>query len=136
MRVVAHLRAKAYGGEVKTIDPYMEITSDGGRVSGPVTLDDGTVVQLAGIQADAGAILLQFEKAGAPVVQASLLVLEVSRKPLVGLVWIGSVLTLAGALMALYFRSRVALAVEQKGGRWGVAEGPSSAVEKETETVS
>jgi hypothetical protein len=114
MRVVAHVRAKPYGGQEKALAPYMELLADGSRNLGPATLDDGTIIKLGGIQADAGAILLQFEKPGAAVAQASLLVLEVSRKPLVGLVWMGAILTVIGALVALYFRSRTALAVEAK----------------------
>lgn len=114
MRVSAHVRVKPYGGEEIHLNPYMEITADGSREVGPVKLPDGTTVTLAGIQADAGAILLQFDQPDRPVMQASLLVLEVSTKPLVGLVWIGSILTVSGALVALYFRSRVALAAEDK----------------------
>jgi len=134
--VVALVQAKPYGGEVRKLSPYMEITADGGRTLGPVTLDDGTIITLGGIQADAGAILLKFDKPGAQVMQASLLVLEVSRKPLVGLVWAGSILTLSGALMALYFRSRVALAVEQQGGRRGGDPETPALAERPVESVS
>jgi cytochrome c-type biogenesis protein CcmF len=136
MRVVAHVRAKPYGGQEQALAPYMEITADGGRSLGPVTLDDGTVVKLGGIQADAGAILLQFERPGVQMAQASLLVLEVSEKPLIGLVWAGTILTLAGALMALYFRSRVALAVEAKSDRRGQESEPRGLPERRTETVT
>jgi cytochrome c-type biogenesis protein CcmF len=114
MRVTAKISARAYGGETEVLEPYLELTADGGRIQGPATLASGMVVSLAGIQADAGAILLQFEKQGQKVQQASLLVLEVSRKPLVSLVWLGSVMALLGTFVALYFRSRSEFARERQ----------------------
>jgi cytochrome c biogenesis factor len=113
MRVTAQIKARTYGGDSETLAPYLELTADGGRIQGPATSSSGMVVNLAGIQADAGAILLKFEKPGQKVQQASLLVLEVSRKPLVSLVWIGSIMALLGMLVALYFRSRMELARER-----------------------
>jgi cytochrome c-type biogenesis protein CcmF len=136
MRVVAHVRAKAYDGKVTPLQPYMELTADGGRVVGPATLDDGTRVVLDGIQADAGAILLKFEKPGVQTAQASLLVLQVSRKPLVGLVWIGSVLAIVGALMALYFRGSTALALEGLQGDEGWTGDVQGAPERKSEPVA
>jgi hypothetical protein len=114
----------------------MELTADGGRVVGPATLDDGTQVVLEGIQADAGAILLKFEKPGVQTAQASLLVLQVSRKPLVGLVWLGSVLTIVGALMALYVRGSTALALESLQGNSDQARDAQGAPEPKSEPVA
>jgi cytochrome c-type biogenesis protein CcmF len=107
MRVTARLTAKPYGGKPEAIAPYLELTADNRKVTGDAKVSNGTVVELAGIQADAGAVLLSFSGAGqGQVQQASLLVLEVSRKPLVSLVWMGAVLVVIGALLALFLRSR------------------------------
>jgi len=107
MRVTAKLTAKPYGGSPEDVAPYMELTADNQKKIGAATLSDGTSIELAGIQADAGAVLLSFSRPNQPAVQrASLLVLEVSRKPLVSLVWVGSVLIVMGAILALFFRSR------------------------------
>ena len=114
MRVTAQVTARTYGGDPERLAPYLEMTGDD-RVAGEAVLENGTVVTLAGIQADAGAILLKFERPGQQVQQASFLVLEVSRKPLVSLVWIGSILTVFGTLLALYFRGRAELAHEASG---------------------
>jgi hypothetical protein len=113
MRVTARVTAKPYGGQPENLTPYLELTADNQRVNGKITMANGAVMELAGIQADAGAILLSFEKPGVQAQQASLLVLEVSRKPLVGLVWVGSILVLLGALMALIFRSRSELPIPE-----------------------
>jgi len=107
MRVTAKIKATPYGGQPEAIAPYLELTADNQKIVGAAHLTNGTAVELAGIQADAGAVLLSFSNPNQPAVQeASLLVLEVSRKPLVSLVWVGSILILLGGLLALFFRSR------------------------------
>jgi len=111
MRVTAKITAKPYGGEVEKLEPYLELSPDNKRTVGRAQLSNGTSVELAGIQADVGAVLLAFDKGNAPVQRASLLVLEVSRKPLVSLVWMGSLLVVIGAVMALFLRSRDELTI-------------------------
>jgi len=113
MRVTARITAKPYGGQPEALAPYMELTADNQKKIGRATLSNGTALELAGIQADAGAVLLSFSNPNQPVVQeASVLVLEVSRKPLVSLVWVGAILIVLGALLALFLRSRNELLAE------------------------
>lgn len=114
MRVTALIDVRAYNGQVEQIRPYLQLLSDDSRFQGKDTLANGTVVALGGVQADAGAVLLEFERPGEQVQAASLLVLEVSTKPMVGLVWMGSIMTIMGAFMALYFRSREAIGQENR----------------------
>lgn len=126
MRVTALIDVRTYDGRVERIKPYLELSSDDSRVQGKATLSDGTVVLLGGIQADAGAILLEFERPGGQVQVASLLVLEVSTKPMVGLVWMGAVMTILGAFLALYYRTREAAGQEDRLAERNTSKTPGS----------
>jgi cytochrome c-type biogenesis protein CcmF len=129
MRVTANITATRYGGPAQPIAPYLELGADDQRREGPAQLSDGTTIRLTRIQADAGAILLEFEKPGQPPVQeASLLVLQVSRKPLVSLVWLGSIMVLAGTLLALYYRGRSAPSTARHAPAQRGAEHPHAKV--------
>jgi cytochrome c biogenesis factor len=76
--------------------------------------DSSRTVSIAQVLADEGAVVLALSGVGSagPV---SELVLEVSRKPLMNLVWGGSVIIILGTAVSFWRRRREA-AVEPSGG--------------------
>lgn len=67
---------------------------------------DGGTVLLRDIQADAGMVSLQFS--GVPGLGVvDLLVLEVSKKPLINLVWLGVILICVGTFVSFVRRRRL-----------------------------
>ncbi len=82
----------------------------GGSVSGPITIpgSGGMTLEVGRIDAEGGsveALLFDPNMAPAPPKPESL-VLDVSTKPLISLVWIGTLLALAGMFMALFLRRK------------------------------
>ncbi len=99
-----------WDGAVDTIRPAVElIVGAGGRsefVDHPAFLDEAKQheVRIEKIEADDGAVILAI--GGLAEIDATgILILDISRKPLMNLVWAGTTLILVGCLVA-YFRRR------------------------------
>ncbi len=88
------------------VTPYMSFTETGKKsVEAKLPDGDGSVI-LRDIQADAGMVSLQFAGVkGMDVVD--LLVLEVSTKPLINLVWLGIIMICVGTLISFVRRRRL-----------------------------
>jgi len=99
VRVAAILEVEGPEG-IATVRPSV-VSAGGNWVQEPVMLDSGITIWLEGIDADGGRVLLRVwdEEPGAGVA-----FIEVSRKPLVNLLWAGTVLLLAGTAVATWRR--------------------------------
>jgi cytochrome c-type biogenesis protein CcmF len=104
----AVLAVERTGAPTETIRPLYRFRSSGEVESPPLALPGGGAVALRAINASAGAIQLAVEGTGAaaaPGVPAKLS-LDVTRKPLIQLVWFGLYVVLAGGLLAAAQRVR------------------------------
>ncbi len=94
------------GGETTKIVQHVR----GGTVSGPVTIpgSGGMTLEVGRIDAEGGSVeVLLFDPDMAPAPpKPESLVLDVSTKPLISLVWLGTLLALLGMFMALFLRRR------------------------------
>jgi len=102
------------GGREEQARPLYRFHPDGNVESPPLALADGGSVLLTGINASDGAVRLQLAGLGGddPGVPARLSV-DVTRKPLIRLVWYGLYLVLAGGLAAAANRLRQVRALER-----------------------
>lgn len=96
-------------GKTDTVVPRMAFTQTGKQfLSAPMPDGSGSIV-LQDIQADAGSVSLKFS--GVPGMDVvDLLVLEVSKKPLINLVWLGVVMVCGGTLISFIRRRRLQFA--------------------------
>jgi cytochrome c-type biogenesis protein CcmF len=104
----AVLAVERTGAAMATIRPLYRFRSTGEVESPTMQLPGGGAVVLRAINASAGAIQLEVEGTGAaetPGVPAKLS-LDVTRKPLIQLVWFGLYVVLAGGLLAAAQRVR------------------------------
>jgi cytochrome c-type biogenesis protein CcmF len=94
------------GSETKEVVPRMEFTRDGKQfLKADMPNGDGSIT-LKDIQADAGKVSLAFS--GVPGMDImDLLVLEVSKKPLINLVWLGVVMVCGGTFISYVRRRRL-----------------------------
>jgi cytochrome c-type biogenesis protein CcmF len=89
------------------VTPYLAFAA-GGKTLKPATLPEGGSVAVDNIAADAGMVSLEFAGVdGAELVDV--LVLEVSRKPLINLVWVGLLLICIGTFISFVRRRRLQL---------------------------
>jgi cytochrome c-type biogenesis protein CcmF len=128
MDMVAHAQAQLASGGPVTVGANVEVVRDGqahritplyqfdstGQVQTPGQPVAGGVVYLAGIDATAGAVRLYLEglTPGAPEVPSKLSI-DVTKKPLIILVWGGLWVVLIGGLLSTFLRLRQALAVDR-----------------------
>lgn len=99
-------------GQTKTVTPKVAFTQSGKKfIKADMPDGQGSMV-LQDIQADAGMVSLQF--AGVPGMDVvDLLVLEVSKKPLINLVWAGLIMVVLGTFISFIRRRRLQFASTQ-----------------------
>jgi cytochrome c-type biogenesis protein CcmF len=102
------------GGATSRLEPVYRFRSDGQVEFPPLDLPGGGRVALGGIDASSGAVHLLFAELGAGDrgVPARLS-LDVTRKPLIQLVWWGFYVILAGGLLAIAARVRQVRLLDQ-----------------------
>ncbi|MGQ9525401.1 MAG: cytochrome c biogenesis protein CcsA [Armatimonadota bacterium] len=95
------------GGRTERLTPTMVVDMSGGRDTIPASTQDGGLrLSVLGISVDDKAVMLGVEgKAVAPGARETASV-EVSTKPLINFVWLGSVLVILGGLLTVYRRAR------------------------------
>ncbi len=102
---IAALLEVTHEGETSRLEALYRFRRDGEVEFPPVDLPGGGQVALGGIDATAGAVRLLF--AGVEgTAQPARLSLDVTRKPLIQLVWGGFYVILAGGLLAIAARAR------------------------------
>jgi len=107
-------------GAAERVTPLYTFGGQGFVDAPPLALPGGGLVRVAGINATAGAVQLDVAGLGAGEVPPRL-ALDVTKKPLILLVWIGLGIILGGGLLAMTQRFRQALVLER------VAEGRAAA---------
>jgi cytochrome c-type biogenesis protein CcmF len=106
-------------GRTETVTPIYRFSGDGRVEAPPSRLPGGGDVLLSAIDATSGAVQLDFvgvEPAGAGAKLASLSV-DVTRKPLIRLVWYGLYVVLLGGILATSQRLRQAFVLERVPSR-------------------
>lgn len=97
------------GGQTQVITPVMAFSQSGKKFLKADMPDGQGSVMLNDIQADAGMVSLQF--AGVPGMDVvDLLVLEVSTKPLINLVWLGLIMVCGGTFVSFIRRRKMQFA--------------------------
>lgn len=118
MRVAAILEI-GHGDEMQTLEPALQHEQNAAgetiKTSVPVTLefhDQNYEIQIDRILADQGAVAISIP--GLTEIRPEKLVLDISRKPLINLVWIGAVLIMLGALVT-FIRRREEMYTSARG---------------------
>ncbi|HEV8629860.1 MAG TPA: cytochrome c biogenesis protein CcsA [Thermoanaerobaculia bacterium] len=100
-------------GQAEKVEPIYRFTPDGAVDIQPSPLPGGGEVVLAGIDASAGAVQLEVRGLAPSIGPRPKLALDVTRKPLIKLVWYGLYVVLAGGILATSQRLRDAFALER-----------------------
>ena len=115
MRIVARVEAESYGRH-DVLRPALEIDMRSReRRSVPDCLPDGGEISVVEADPMTGRVALALP--AATVAGAGGLAVELSTKPLIGLLWLGAVLMLAGAFLAMLRRARDVAAGPRPGRR-------------------
>jgi len=97
-------------GRTEELEITVRQMPQGGMLTTPVTVPDagGISLDIGAIDAEGGTVQLQILDPSLPAAQPELesFVVDVSVKPLISLVWIGTLLVIAGVIMALGMRRR------------------------------
>jgi cytochrome c-type biogenesis protein CcmF len=93
-------------GTTETVEPVYRFSQRGSAEFPPTELAGGGRIALGGINASAGTAQLLFDGIGSSAGRPARLSLDVTRKPLVQLVWGGLYVALAGGLLAMLGRIR------------------------------
>lgn len=108
MQVGANIEV-THAGQTQVITPVMAFTQSGKQFLKADMPNGQGSVMLSDIQADAGMVSLQF--AGVPGMDVvDLLVLEVSTKPLINLVWLGLIMVCVGTFVSFIRRRKMQFA--------------------------
>jgi cytochrome c-type biogenesis protein CcmF len=99
MRVAAQLRAEI-GGRTVPVRPRIEIAGGGVPNRIPDYLPGGASVSIVSVDPETGRVALEVPGLQKPQ-EGGILAVEVSTKPLIGLVWAGSVLMLASVFLSM-----------------------------------
>jgi cytochrome c-type biogenesis protein CcmF len=90
--------------------PVLTIKSSGDRRSDPVALSNGNTVALLDARPDPRQIMLRFEGPAVSIAAAppatDVVSIEVSKKPLISLVWVGTMLITLGGIISVIRRGR------------------------------
>jgi len=97
------------GGQEQRVRPLYRFRPSGEVESTPASLPGGGMVAVTGINASNGAVRLDVEGLGSAPAQPAKLSLDVTKKPLIALVWYGLYVVLAGGALAATQRLRQAL---------------------------
>ncbi len=99
------------GHDSARVVPSLSALPDGQHEYFPVNLDStGTVLTLEKVSPDMGTVDLRISNRND--VAQDVLIVEVSTKPLIQLVWLGSIIIIAGTFIALYHRFRILRATD------------------------
>jgi cytochrome c-type biogenesis protein CcmF len=104
------------GGRTVEVVPAFHSTPGGDATTTPATIPgtDGVTLNIGRVDAEGGAVELQIIDpslpAQGPTPQS--LVLDVSTKPLISLIWVGTLLAMAGVAMAIFLRRRDLAAIK------------------------
>ncbi|HXF48245.1 MAG TPA: cytochrome c biogenesis protein CcsA [Verrucomicrobiae bacterium] len=93
-------------GRTQELTPKLIQTVTGQVNSPPVELPDKTKLSLIGVQADSRQVMLALETLPAAGKTADAVSIEVSKKPLIILVWLGSILLLSGGVLSTWRRAK------------------------------
>lgn len=104
-------------GVASQVMPLYSFNRSGAVDARPVAIPGGGQVMVSGINATAGAVQLDVAGVGAASRQgrAATLALDVTKKPLIALVWYGLYVILAGGLLAAFQRLRQVRVLESLG---------------------
>jgi len=105
VRLAARLRVELNGRTVPA-RPVLEInTATGSRNSIPAYLPGGSSVEIADVEPGSGRMALVLPGGGQPGA-GDVLAVEVSTKPFINLVWLGSILMLASTFLVVFRRTQ------------------------------
>jgi cytochrome c-type biogenesis protein CcmF len=104
------------GGATARVVPQYRFTGSGSVDAPPAALPGSGEVMVTAIDATTGAIQLDFAGIGQPAGTPARLSLDVTRKPLIKLVWYGLYVVLAGGILATAQRLRQSFVLERLGG--------------------
>ena len=105
-------------GTVETVEPVFRFSRGGTTEFPPLELAGGGRVALGGINATAGTAQILFDGVGGvAAARPARLSLDVTRKPLVQMVWLGIYVALAGGLLAMIGRIRQVRVLDALAGR-------------------
>jgi cytochrome c-type biogenesis protein CcmF len=93
-------------GLTERVEPLFRFARDGNTEFPPLALPGGGLIALGGINATEGRARLLVQGAGAEAATPARLSLDVTRKPLVQLVWLGVYIVMMGGLLATVARVR------------------------------
>ncbi len=103
-----------HAGKTETVIPRMAFTQSGKQFLSAQMPDGSGNIVLQDIQADAGTVSLKFS--GVPGMDVvDLLVLEVSKKPLINLVWLGVIMVCGGTFVSFVRRRKMQFALVRPG---------------------
>jgi hypothetical protein len=100
-------------GAAERVTPLYTFGGQGFVDAPPLALPGGGMVRVAGINATAGAVQLDVAGLAASAEVPPRLALDVTKKPLILLVWIGLGIILSGGLLAMAQRARQARVLER-----------------------
>ena len=110
----ADIDVRKYGGRPVRVSPAMK-PGPGGNESVPAEVPGLGRLAVAGVDADHARVAVLLP--GAAASGADVALVELSTKPLVNLVWIGALLTLAAAVLAAVRRAQERMQTRERGGR-------------------
>ena len=99
MRIAAQLRAEI-GGRTVTVRPLIEVNG-AARNHVPDYLPGGGSVSIVSVDPEKGRVALEVPGMVKPEKTSEILAIEVSTKPLINLVWLGSIVMLVSAFMSM-----------------------------------
>ena len=104
-------------GAASRVMPLYSFTRSGEVDTRPLPIPRGSTVMVSGINASAGAVQLNVAKVGAALRngQPATLALDVTRKPLIALVWYGFYVIFFGGILAALQRLKQVRVLEQVG---------------------
>jgi cytochrome c-type biogenesis protein CcmF len=105
IRVAARLRARHADGREVPVRPQVEIAGGGTPNRIPDYLPGGGSVLIAGVDAAQGRVGLEVPGLGRPQA-GNILAVEVSTKPLINLVWLGSIIMLGSVFLSVIRRAQ------------------------------
>jgi cytochrome c biogenesis factor len=115
VRLAARLRVELDGRTVPA-RPVLEInTATGSRNSIPAYLPGGSSIEIADVDPGSGRVALMLP-GGAQPGAGSVLAVELSTKPFINLVWLGSILMLASSFLITFRRTQELDEVGPAGG--------------------
>jgi cytochrome c-type biogenesis protein CcmF len=101
-------------GRTERVEPVYRFTASGEVDSQPMPLPGGGEIVLAGIDASSGAVQLEVDGVGPrPAGPRAKLAVDVTRKPLIKLVWYGLYVVLLGGILSTTQRLRDAMVLER-----------------------